>query len=371
MISADYDRPHLYAYVGGMVNQAWLAGIAGDIDAKSNPVRFKLYQNSNPNLALPIELKPGDYLPSIVKEGIAVKVEGHVFGRKLDSGERIAVVRAIKITPPTLLDMPGELAWKASIDGINGRKWPDGVPEPPFTPEFKEPSDSEVREMIREASSTNSTVRFSGPRNLPNLFMLAEGADAADVALFRDRLRLRQAANAVRIAGIVDGAFMAIDTNGREQNDTLVVLLRQNTDPDRSIPVRVYNRHARKIHDLVRIGTPVLVLGAYRQRVKVVDKADTPGGADVVNCLPYVHTNHIRVATAEEIRIVPAWAEELARKMSAARFSSGRNAGIREDTSGSQTRRRPVPVVDPDANAPELDDAIMRDIANLSMADED
>lgn len=371
MISADYDRPHLYAYVGGMVNQVWLAGIAGDIDTKSNPVKFKLYQNSNPNLALPIELKPGDYLPHMVKEGIAVKVEGHVFGRKLESGERIAVVRAIKITPPTLLDMPGELAWKASIDGINGRKWPDGVPESPFTPEFKEPSDSEVKEMIKAAASTTSHVRFAGPRSMPNLFMLAEGEGAADVELFRDRLKLRQAANVVRVAGIVDGAFMAIDTNGREQNDTLVVLLRQNTDSDRSIPVRVYNRHARKIHDLVRIGTPVLVLGSYRQRVKVVSKADTPGGADIVNCLPYVHTNHIRVATAEDIKIVPAWAEELARKMSAARFSSGRSTGGQEKTSGDQTRRRPLPVVGSAVNDPGLDDAISRDIANLTMADED
>ena len=376
MISLDYDKPSAYAFVNGMVNQAWLAGIAGDIEANANPARFKLYQNSNANLALPVELKIGDYLPSIVKEGIAIKVDGHIYGRKVD-GERIAVFRAIKVTSPTYLDMPGELAWKASEDGIKPRKWPDGVPPSPYTPEFREPTESEVRDAVRQITSADNETRFVGSKRLTNLFRLVEGDQTDNLEIFRNQLKLKQAANLVRIAGIVEGAFMALDENGKEQSDTLVILLRQDANPDLSIPVRVYNRLARKFYELIRVGTPVLILGSYRQRVKVVAPANTPGGVDVVSCLPYIHTNSVRVATTQDIRIVPRWAEELARKMSAAaRFRLGRTS---EPSVGGaqlqdQPRRRPLPDLKADASAsgddPKLTDAIAQDFAELEM-DED
>lgn len=334
MISGERDHPYQYSYVGGMLNQAYLAGIAGEIEPKANPPRFKIYQNMNPNLALPVELKAGDYLPSMVKQGLPIKVEGHIFGKKLESGERVAIFRALKITQPTLLDMPGELAWLASTDGITPRKWPEGVPASPINPEFRDPSDAELTQMTAATGSANSETRFAGARGMPNLFSIAAGEEGKEGTLFRDRLKLRQAANAVKVAGIVEGAFMALDTNGRRQNDTLIVLLRQNTDSDRSIPIRVYSKLASSHHKLVKVGTPITILGQFRQRVKVVAKADVPGGVDQVVCYPYIHTSNIHVATPEQIKNVPEWAEALARKMSAARFSphppagDGGNSGV-------------------------------------------
>lgn len=219
--------------------------------------------------------------------------------------------------------------------------------------------------MVKTAGAAESDIRFTGPnRQLTNLFRLAEGEDAEDISLFRDRLKLRKAANVVRVAGIVEGAFMAMDMNGREQKDTLIVLLRQNTDSERCIPVRVYNRQAKTFHDLVKVGTPVTILGAYRQRVKVTAKADTPGGVDQVMCYPYIHTDHLRVATAQDIKVVPAWAEELARKMSAAARFHPPGRKVSEDEKDRDTAMNKPP-------STEMENAMAADMQMFATADDE
>lgn len=367
MISEEFaGNKRAYAYVGGMLNQVWLAGIVGNVYAKEKPISFDLLQVENENLATRIYLKKGDYLPADVRPGMPVKVDGHVYGRvNSETKEREAYVQAIRIGRPTLLDMPGELAWKASVDGVSGRAWPQGAKLTKINPELPDPNPDEAKDEMARNASEGGETKFTGP----NLFQIASGNEGDDGKLFRDRLKLRKAANVVRVAGIVQAFFMALDSNGKREDDTLMILLRQGSDEDSCIPVRVFGKTAREYHKSIKRGTPLYFIGRYETKVKVVKSADNPGEIDEIMTYPYVRSEAPRPATQYEIQKVPEWAVDLARQMSAARFKNEASATQVErspldETDGkvfSTPRRRGVPT--------DLND-MASDIAALSELEE-
>lgn len=367
MISEEFaDRKRTYAFVGGMLNQVWVAGIVGNVYSKEKPISFDLMQVENENLAIRVYLKKGDYLPADVRTGMPVKVDGHVYGRlNPETNEREAYLQAVRVSRPTLLDMPGELAWKASVDGINGRNWPKGAKLTKVKPELADPNPDEAVEEMAKKASEGVETQFTGP---VNLFQIASGNEGDDVRLFRDRLKLRKAANVVRVAGIVQAFFMALDSNGKREDDTLMVLLRQSGSEDSCIPVRVYGKTARDFYKSIKRGTPVYFIGRYETRVKVVKSAETPGEVDEIMTYPYVRASSIRTATKYEILNVPGWAIDLARQMSAARFQNeakatrpeSANVEDAEVSDVMSSRRRHV--------SKQIDDDIASDIAAMGEA---
>lgn len=364
MISEEFaGNKRAYAYVGGMLNQVWLAGIVGKVYAKEKPISFDLMQVENENLAIRVYLKKGDYLPADVRPGMPVKVDGHIYGRvNADTKEREAFLQALRVSRPTLLDMPGELAWKASVDGINGRSWPQGAKVTDVKPELSDPNPDDAKEEMAINASEGAETQFTGP---VNLFQIASGNEGDDVRLFRDRLKLRKAANVVRVAGIVQAFFMALDSNGKREDDTLMILLRQSGGEDSCIPVRVYGKAARDFYKSIKRGVPVYFIGRYETKVKVIKSAETAGEADEIITYPYVRANSIRTATQYEIQKVPEWAVDLARQMSAARFQNEASSTRPENSPSEEAdakvtampRRRVVPAVSSD---------IASDVAALS-----
>jgi len=264
-------NPDSYSYVGAMRNVAWIAGYARHIKLDAGRVQsMEVQQVNNTNLALPVDFGPEARLQSGFQETFPIKITAHVFGRRLESGERIAELRAIDAETPTLLDLPGMTVWDKAL--------PKGAPVDDFKPIGREDSPD------------------------------AKGQ------------------NAVRLAGFVYAASFAKDVDGRDQKDCLIILLRQHEDPEKCIPVRVYGRYAVHYMKRVQQGMPITILGEYRVRVKKVKDADSADGVDIVERYPYIHASHVRVADPKEIRSVPQWALEQIERLKQLRSGRGRPA---------------------------------------------
>ena len=201
-------------YVNGMYNIAWIAGFMRDLQTEGNQLRaFRIQQTNNLNHALPIRLTTPRPRAKYF-DTVPISVQAHLFGRRLDNGERVIEARAFDIDAPDLMHLPGLDAWTKSL--------PPGAP----TDDFK-PNDGAV-------------ASGQGPMN------------------------------SVELAGFVLGAAMARDEQGRAQNDCLIVLLQQHEDETQALPVRLYGRFAAKYRDLVEPGQPLKVSGQLRVRVKPV-----------------------------------------------------------------------------------------------------
>ena len=275
-------------YVNGMYNIAWIAGFMRDLQTEGNQLRaFRIQQTNNLNHALPIRLTTPRPRAKYF-DTVPISVQAHLFGRRLDNGERIIEARAFDIDAPDLMHLPGLDAWTKSL--------PPGAP----TDDFK-PNDGAV-------------ANGQGPMN------------------------------SVELAGFVLGAAMARDEQGRAQNDCLIVLLQQHEDETQALPVRLYGRFAAKYRDLVEPGQPLKVSGQLRVRVKPVGLPPTDadgnvtGPADVVK-YPYIHCSHFKVTTLGEglIRNMPSWAQERLRRLLALRATKARRRKAPEDDQTSET----------------------------------
>ena len=269
------NNPDSYSFISGMRNVAWLAGYARQLDLDGGRIRSMLVQQTNNlNLALPVSFSNEARLQSGFNETYPIKLTCHVFGRRLESGERVAEMRVISAETPTLLDMPGLSVWE--------KVRPKGAPMDNFKP-----------------LSANDEPDAKGR-------------------------------NVVRLAGFVYSAMMAQDSEGRTQKDCLIVLLRQHEDTDKCIPIRVYGRYAAPYLKRVVPGTPVVFTGEFRVRVKKVREAEGEDGVDEVVKYPYIHASHVRVADPNEIRNVPEWASAQMERIRALRSGRGAEPGSKD-----------------------------------------
>jgi hypothetical protein len=249
-------------FVNGMYNIAWIAGYMRDLDCEGNKLQaFRIQQTNNLNHAIPLRLatpRPkAQYFDTI-----PISVQAHLFGRRLDNGERIVDARAIAIDSPSITHLPGLDAWTKTL--------PPGAPTDSFRP-----NDGPISE--------------------------------------RDRRPM----NSVEIAGFVLAAAMARDEQGRIQSDCLIILIQQHEDETQALPVRLYGRFATKCFSLVEPGQPLRIKGELRVRVKQVAPPELDDNGNVVRLAevvryPYVHCADLKVTTPREglIRNMPAWAQD-------------------------------------------------------------
>lgn len=271
-----------YSFVSGMLNVAYLVGFARNIIKSGPTAGFLLQQTNNMNHALPITLAGNTKIPNDMSEGEPVKVIAHVYGRRLESGERTCIIEAIDFERPTLLEMPPSQAWNNFL--------PAGVPTDHFNP-FNEG-------LAREVSDDE---------------LNEAGVGEVD----RERIRLGRNANLVYLSGFVD-AYMFGEKEGKIQRDCLIILLRQHAEQDRCVPLRHYGKYAapykkafaEERKSVAQIGFPLLVEGQLRVRVKPLAESKE-GEITPIERLLYVHMPHPLVATRKEILTAPSWVTEL------------------------------------------------------------
>ena len=247
-----------FQYYNGMINVSWLAGYLRRGEEERS---FSIQQTNNLNHALPVALRQGDVLPGRFKDLSRLKVTCRVTGRKLENGERVAVLEVLGLDVPTVLDMPPTDQWNYML--------PEGVPGSDFKP------------------SEGGTV-FS------------------------------KNSNVVKIAGYVCGVAVepagSINEKGNVSSGCLKLLIAQKGDFDNAIPVRIYGKLAEAQADRLRLGMPILIDdGEFRIRVKETGEAAGEDGVKPVAKYPYVQAKVVKLANRDVMMgDTPQWAVDLA-----------------------------------------------------------
>jgi len=266
--SNGQDNARSYAYVGGLLNAAYLTGFVRNPHENG----FLLQQTNNINHAIPIVVE-GKHRKFREKEPVTVVC--HAFGMLSEHRDRSMQLKAIKVEVPTLLTMPTEVVWNSRL--------PAGMKEEDFKP-FGAKWQDTIKGQSNNSDVVNEIIEATGGRS--------DGT-------------LGSSSNSIRIAGFIEGYAMARDSQGNVVDDCLTLLIRQHKDVDRSIPVRLYGRYARTYFSHVSIGRPVRVDGQIRVNYKMQENGEP-------RTYLYVHTSQLRGADQEvSIRFQPDWVSDM------------------------------------------------------------
>jgi hypothetical protein len=247
-----------YAYYGGMLNAGYITGFT----RKGAERTFYVQQINDKKVALPVEVQEKN-IP-LPKDTMPVKVVGRFIGTRLESGERTLHFRALTLDRPSIRELPNRLAWeKPNVNGEEGDK---------FEPFFDPQDNDEVSSPFYKGEKRNG----------------------------------RPCLNVARVAGFVESyAFVA----GKEhqKNDCLYIALRQTSNPDESLPIRVYGRFTESLKQKLQIALPIFIEGFYRVKMENKGTVEAPNWT----AISYIHCSNIKVATQEDIKVRPAWWNEM------------------------------------------------------------
>lgn len=298
-------RSTSYQFQNQMVNVGW---VAGWLEKTREARRIIVHQGSKREFGIPIDIKEGETLRPGFKDGSPIKVTCRVTGRFLrEQGERVAALRVLDMDNPTVLDMQPYERRRGKSNGSNG----NGAEHPAET-------------AVEPAAEGSQLVK---PK-LQHRVLLPDGIKA----------RLSGSANFFRIAGYVGGVAVEpgkMREDGRPGEPCLVILLRQDDNPDNAIPVRCYNRLAEAIADKLPIGIPIIINdGEVKIRV-VPNAAHIPQveGAEPVEVTPafftypYIRARVPKIASQDHILAQPKWAEEMLKDHLRAKASRAMRAG--------------------------------------------
>jgi len=243
-----------YAFYGGMLNAGYITGFARRAEGRN----FVVQQTNEPTVALPVEVDAKNV--TVPQDTMPVKVVGRFLGRRLESGHRIVAFRAIMLDRPSIRELPNRLAWEKPV--------------------FTEKSKDNFQPFFNPEDTENvSSPFYKG-----------------------DKKHGRPCLNVARLAGFVE-SFAFKEASGGERDDCVFIALRQTENPDESIPIRVYGRFADAFRQKLQIGLPIFLEGFYRVKRENHGTSEAPN----IVYLPYIHCSTVKVATQTDIKVQPAW----------------------------------------------------------------
>lgn len=225
-----------YRYVNGARNIVWLTGFLRKIDNQ-----YFVQQNNNMEQMIPLVVSKDFILPS---EFTPIEATCHVFGQRKDD-EQQCELRVIQIKRPNSRSMPVFVTW------LRGIKSSDNENE--FKPFM---SAKELREEFKEQVDDGEEITDS-EKALTEWFKSTNG---------RVDSRLGENANKIFLAGYV-GATRYVEPNEYQTNGYGEILLHQHREPEKCIPVRLYNPQAKQILRSLKKGMPVAFAGQVRMKV--------------------------------------------------------------------------------------------------------
>ncbi len=314
-----YDQ--LYAYRAGMLNTAWIAGVARFIKAREGFIQ----QSNNLNQMIHFVMDDGDTMPSWVKDGVNIKVVGRVHTGRSD-GEPVVVLKALAFETPSIYDMPPREAWERNVK--------EGIPTDSVRPDQYRPEDESPKMGGLRVADTGNMVKVAG--FVSSFFVEPAGVPKAD-------------------GGVTQGC--------------LVLTLRQTKDKDDLIPVRCYGPKAESLARRLDVGVPLKVEGKLRVRLKNTGAAADASGVLPVNKFPYLHVSNLGVASRTDIKEEPEWAKQMVlehRSKRAAAAQQGQQA--RKAASGpAQPAEPPVAAPKPEPSPKVLDADLAIDPETLKL----
>lgn len=259
-----------YGHEDGMLNVGWISGFARNFEKNGSTVSGFIQQTNDTSRMIPVgQLERHRRTFGVVANEEAVKIIGRIHARpitwnngKEEITEQTAFLDPLEITSPSIIEMPSALTWHTPIKNRKA----DRIQQDDFHP-------------------------FSGD-------VYGDG-------------RLREAANNVVIAGIVDG-IRSLRGEGQNTIAGIEIMLRQSAHPEEAIPVRMMNsKLARLIRDELRMGRPIMVQGKLRMRdLKIIDDdgIETPSGvqAGYVWCRSILNARR-----GKDILSIPSWVKEI------------------------------------------------------------
>ena len=271
MISIEQRRrDQMYQYRGGMLNAAWVAGVARGITPRGGFIQ----QSNNLNQMIGFVLEDGDSMPGWVREGSNLKVIGRIHSSR-EGAEPVVVLKVLSFETPSIIDMPPREAWERTLR--------EGIPNDTVRPQ-----------AIEESGA---------------------GASAQANARSMGGVRVADAGNMVKFAGFVASVF--VDPAGVPKPDggfsvgCLIMLMRQTRDKDDLVPVRFYGAKAEAFGRRIQIGQPLKIEGRMRVRIKNTGEPADANGILPVHKFPYLDATNICVASRYDITDEPAWAKEM------------------------------------------------------------
>ncbi|MHB1322665.1 MAG: hypothetical protein ACYCY0_14050, partial [Acidithiobacillus ferrivorans] len=265
------DKPLAsYGHENGMLNVAWISGFARNFTRDGDTVSGFIQQTNDVTRMVPVGQSPRHKRTfAAIQNEEAVKITGRVHGRIVtwnngtkEVTEHSAFLDPLEVSSPSIIEMPSSLTWHTPIKNRKA----DRIQQDDFQP-------------------------FGGET-------FGEG-------------RMRDAANNVVVAGIVDG-IRSLRGEGQNVIVGVEIILRQTESPEESIPVRMMNsKLARIIREELRMGRPIMVQGKLRVRdLKAVDAdgIETPTGQQV----GYVWCRSILNARrGKDILTIPSWVKDI------------------------------------------------------------
>jgi hypothetical protein len=330
MLSVEQRKTEqLYAFRAGMLNVAWVAGVARYIKGREGYIQ----QTNNLNQMIPFEMREGELIPSWVRDGCNVKVIARLVGRRVN-GEPTVMMRALSFETPSILDMPPREQWERPVR--------PGVPTDDVRPASFRAEDPRPTMEGRAVADAGNMVKVAG--YVANYFLEAPGTPKAD-------------------GGVTEGC--------------LIVLLRQTKDSDEVIPVRYYGRlcvpYANAIETAAK-KSPILRLraeGKLRVRLKNTGEPADANGVLPVLKMPYIHASLVASATlgpGSDIREEPDWVEDIRRKAAEA---ASKRAAAQPKAGGAGGTAPPAPPPAPAAAPREVDADLPLDAATLKLLSSD
>ena len=278
------EREHLYRYRSGMLNVAWIAGVARQLTKRGGFIQ----RSDNLNQMIPFELAEGDAMRPWVREGCNLKILARLLGARED-GEPVVVLRALDMSEPDILDMPPRQAFE--------RVMRPGIPTDAVRP-------------------------------------TAYGPDRTSSA---DGLEVTDKGNVAWVAGYVASFFVERVPleDGTLSRGCLVVGLRQTANPEDILPVRCYAARPEELARHLRVGDPVKMIGRMEVRLKNTGEVDAQGVLAVRKRL-HLRVSAIKVVNADDIRERPTWVDEMSTQASSRRTRGATSLTIVQGPEGGQ-----------------------------------
>ncbi len=269
------EQEYRYRYRSGMLNVAWIAGVARNLTARGGFIQ----RSNNLNQMIPFELDEGNTMRPWIKEGCNLKVLARLHGGR-DDGEPIVVLRALDLSAPDILDMPPREAYERVVR--------PGIPTDAVRP----------------------TEYGPAPTSTGGLVVTDKG-------------------NMAWVAGYVANFFVERVTqeDGGPGRGCLVVGMRQTADPDDILPVRCYNARPEELANHLNVRDPVKMIGRMEVRLKNTGQTDESGNL-VTRKRLYMRVSMIKVVNADDIRDRPTWVDEIPLPTSSRRRGASRAIGI-------------------------------------------
>jgi hypothetical protein len=230
-----------YRYVNGMRNIAWIVGYL-----RKKGDQYFVQQNNNEEQMVPIVVPQNFILPS---ERSPIEAACHVFGERKDD-EQQCYLKVFEVNRPSIRSMPVLSTW------VRGSKKSGDTPAGTIDDEFRPfLSKGEIKkEFLEKIDSDPDQVSESDK-------LLAEWFRSN-----RMDSRLGENANKVFLAGFL-GATRFVPPNEHQKHGYGEIYLHQYREPERAIPIRLYNNAVHGILKGLQKGRPVAFAGQMRMKI--------------------------------------------------------------------------------------------------------